>query len=205
MRSYRYLKQIFDYLGAIALTVLLSPLLLLIFAIIKLDSEGPALFKQKRIGKDKVEFDIYKFRTMKIDAPSDLPTHLVLEPEKFITRAGKFLRKSSLDELPQLFNILLGEMSFIGPRPALWNQFDLVEARDAQFQKFGISANSIKPGITGWAQVNGRDDLPISVKASFDGFYAKNASFSLDFKILLMTISNVITSKGISEGGPKKG
>jgi O-antigen biosynthesis protein WbqP len=205
MRLYRYLKQIFDYLGAIALTILLSPLLLLILLIIKFDSNGPVLFKQKRVGKGKVEFEIYKFRTMAFDAPSDLPTHLLQEPEKYITRAGKFLRKSSLDELPQLFNILLGQMSFIGPRPALWNQFDLIEARDAQFHKFGISANSIKPGITGWAQVNGRDDLPISAKADFDGFYAKNASYLLDSKIILMTISNIITSKGISEGGQKKG
>lgn len=205
MRSYRYLKQIFDYMAAILLTIALFPVLLIILLIIKFDSDGPVLFKQKRVGKGKVEFEIYKFRTMAFDAPSDLPTHLVLEPEKFITRAGKFLRKSSLDELPQLFNILLGQMSFIGPRPALWNQFDLIEARDTQIDKFGISANSIKPGITGWAQVNGRDELQIQTKADFDGFYAKNANFFLDIKILFMTISNVLTSKGISEGGPRKG
>lgn len=203
MKPYHYIKQTFDYLFAVCLTILLSPILIIVAVIIKLDSKGPVLFKQKRIGKDSAVFGIYKFRTMRTDTPKDLPTHLFNNPESFITKIGRFLRKSSLDELPQLFNIIKGQMSFIGPRPALWNQYDLIEARESQEIKVGISANTIKPGITGWAQVNGRDELPIDVKADYDGYYAKNISFLLDVKILFMTISSVITTKGVSEGGPK--
>ena len=203
MKAYLWFKQILDYICSAALIVILSPILLLLAAAVKLDSKGPVLFRQKRIGKDHVEFNILKFRTMRADTPSDMPTHLFRDSESFITSTGRFLRKSSLDELPQLFNILQGQMSFIGPRPALWNQYDLIRAREDQAAKTGISANSVKPGITGWAQVNGRDELPIEVKADFDGFYAKNISFPLDLKILFMTVTSVLTSKGISEGGPR--
>lgn len=197
---YLIIKQVFDYVFSFCLAILLSPLLLLIAIIIKLDSSGPVLFKQKRIGKNKVEFNIYKFRTMRTDTPKDMPTHLFNDSQSFITKSGAFLRKSSLDELPQVFNILQGYMSFIGPRPALWNQYDLLEARDEQASKHGISANAIKPGITGWAQVNGRDELPIEVKANLDGYYAKHISLWLDVKIFFMTIINVLRSDGIKEG-----
>lgn len=149
------------------------------------------------------EFYVYKYRSMRTDTPSDMPTHLFNNAESFITSSGRFLRKSSLDELPQLFNIIKGEMSFIGPRPALWNQYDLIQAREDQVGKTGVNANSVKPGITGWAQVNGRDELPIDVKADLDGYYAKNLSFLLDVKILFLTFFSVLTSKGVSEGGPK--
>ena len=191
---YLKIKQGFDYLFSFCLTVILSPLLIFIAIIIKLDSKGPVLFKQKRIGKDSVEFYIYKFRTMRIDTPKDMPTHLLGNATSFITRSGSFLRKSSLDELPQLLNILKGEMSFIGPRPALWNQYDLIEFRKTLY------ADRLKPGITGWAQINGRDELPIDIKANLDGYYAKNISFLLDIKIFFKTVSSVLKADGIKEG-----
>ncbi len=203
MKPYFYVKQLFDYISAIVLVVILSPLLLLLTIIIQAESSGPAIFKQKRIGMNRVEFNIFKFRTMRTDTPRDMPTHLFQDSGNFVTKIGKFLRKSSLDELPQLFNILMGQMSFIGPRPALWNQLDLIDARERQAEARGISANTIKPGITGWAQVNGRDELPITIKADLDGYYAKNLSFRLDIKILFMTVGSVLTGSGISEGGPK--
>lgn len=195
---YLIVKQIFDYMFSFALAVILSPLLIILAILIKLDSKGPVLFKQKRIGKDNIEFDIYKFRTMRTDTPSDMPTHLFNNAESFITPIGKFLRKSSLDELPQLLNIIKGQMSFVGPRPALWNQYDLIEAR----KKTG--ADRVKPGITGWAQVNGRDELPIDKKAGLDGYYVSHLCFILDLNILFKTIFNVIKREGISEGGPKE-
>jgi O-antigen biosynthesis protein WbqP len=204
MNAYLNLKQLLDYLFAFILAIVLSPILILISIIVKLDSKGPVLFKQRRIGKDCNEFLVYKFRTMRTDTPSEMPTHLFSDSETFITASGGFLRKSSLDELPQLFNILKGEMSFIGPRPALWNQYDLIQARTDQKLKTGVDANTLKPGITGWAQVNGRDELPINVKADLDGYYAKNASLFLDLKVLFMTVFSVLTSKGVSEGGPKE-
>lgn len=200
MNLYQGIKQFLDYLLSILLLLILSPILIIIAVVIKLDSKGPVLFKQKRIGKDKIEFDIYKFRTMRTETPKDMPTHLFQNAGSFITRSGKFLRRSSLDELPQLFNIVKGQMSFIGPRPALWNQYDLIEAREKQLCKTGIDANSIKPGITGWAQVNGRDELPIDVKADLDGYYAKNLSFRLDLKILFLTVFSTLTAKGVKEG-----
>lgn len=203
MAFYRFVKQLIDDSFAALLTGLFFPFFVMISVLIKISSKGPILFRQKRIGIDKAEFFIFKFRTMRTDTPKDIPTHLLTDPGAFITLLGKFLRKSSLDELPQLFNILRGEMSFIGPRPALWNQGDLIEARENQVSKYGISANAIKPGITGWAQVNGRDELPIDVKADYDGYYAKNVSFLLDLKILWMTVYSVFTAKGVSEGGPK--
>ncbi len=197
MKKYIYIKDILDFMVAIILTILLLPLLLCIMFIIKIDSKGPIFFKQKRIGKDKREFYIFKFRTMKIDTPKDMPTHLLDQPEVFITRVGKLLRKSSLDELPQLFNILMGQMSFIGPRPALWNQYDLIEERDK------VNANAVKPGITGLAQVNGRDELSIEEKAKYDGEYIEDICMALDAKIAVKTIINVLSSKGIVEGNSR--
>ena len=168
----KLLKPMIDkVLSGIGIVVLALPMAL-IAVLIKLDSKGPVLFKQKRIGIYKTYFEIYKFRTMRIDTPHDAPTHELSDPEQWITRIGKILRKTSLDELPQLFNIFVGDMSIIGPRPALWNQFDLVEERD----KYG--ANDVKPGLTGWAQINGRDELEIPVKAAFDGEYVKKVGFA---------------------------
>ena len=170
-------------------------LLILLSIAIKLDSPGPVLFRQKRVGLGKSHFYILKFRTMRIDTPKDMPTHLLVNPEQYITRVGRFLRKTSLDELPQLFNILAGHMAIVGPRPALWNQFDLIAERD----KYG--ANDIRPGLTGWAQINGRDELPIDVKAKLDGEYVQKLSFLFDVKCFLLTIKAVVRSEGVVEGG----
>lgn len=197
MRGYVIFKTIADYVLALVMTVFLSPLLLLLALLVKFTSPGPVLFTQRRIGKDKRPFAIYKFRTMRTDTPKDMPTHLFTDAESFITPVGRFLRKSSLDELPQLFNILRGEMAFIGPRPALWNQFDLIEARDRE------GANCLRPGITGWAQVNGRDEISIEEKAAFDGYYASHISLALDLSILVRTFTSVLTARGVAEGGPK--
>lgn len=194
MKKYVYVKTILDFLFALILIVPLAPILLIIALAIKLESKGPVLFKQKRLGKDNTYFYILKFRTMRIDTPHDMPTHLLNGATNYITKVGGFLRKSSLDELPQIFNILCGQMSFIGPRPALWNQDDLIAAREK------VGANQIKPGLTGWAQVNGRDELEISVKAQYDGEYVKEMSLALDLKIIWLTIKNVLLSKGVVEG-----
>lgn len=191
-------KRIIDICLAFIGLILLSPVFLMIIIAIKLDSKGPILFKQKRVGKDKKLFYIYKFRTMVVDTPSDAPTHLLINPESFITKVGKFLRKTSLDELPQVVNILKGEMSIIGPRPALWNQYDLISERD----KYQV--NELYPGLTGWAQVNGRDELPIQVKAKLDGHYKRNISFILDCKCFMKTIFSVLKSEGVVEGGTGK-
>jgi len=191
----KYIKRIIDFILSLVAIVILSPFLLLIAILIKLDSEGPVLFKQKRIGMHKTHFYMLKFRTMRIDSPKDVPTHLLKNPDQWITRVGKFLRKTSLDELPQLFNIIKGEMSIIGPRPALWNQDDLIAERD----KYG--ANDVRPGLTGWAQVNGRDELPIEVKARYDGEYVQKMSFMFDLKCLLKTVVSVIKGEGVVEGG----
>ena len=156
-------KRLIDIVLSVLGIIILSPVLLILAIAIKVDSPGPVLFKQKRVGIHKTHFNILKFRTMRIDTPKDIPTHLLEDPDQWITKLGAFLRKTSLDELPQLFNILVGHMSTIGPRPALWNQYDLLEERD----KYG--ANDVMPGLTGWAQVNGRDELPIDVKAKLDG------------------------------------
>jgi len=189
-----YMKRFLDFILALLGLIILSPVFLLLIVAIKLDSPGPILFKQRRIGKNKTEFYILKFRTMKIDTPKDTPTHLLENPESFITRVGKFLRKTSLDEFPQIINILKGEMSIIGPRPALWNQYDLISERDK------YKANSIYPGLTGWAQINGRDELPISVKARLDGHYVKNMSLLFDVKVFILTIISVLKSDGVKEG-----
>ena len=181
-------------LSAIGISVLAIPMLILVLAI-KLDSPGPVLFKQKRVGIHKTHFNILKFRTMRIDTPKDTPTHMLENPEQWITKVGAFLRKTSLDELPQIFNIFVGQMSIIGPRPALWNQFDLVEERD----KYG--ANDVLPGLTGWAQINGRDELEIPVKAKLDGEYVEKMSFGFDCKCFFGTITSVLKSDGVVEGG----
>ena len=169
--------------------------MLIIALAIKLDSRGPVFFKQKRVGKGKKHFNILKFRTMRIDTPHDAPTHELSDPKKWITKVGGFLRKTSLDELPQLFNIWVGQMSIIGPRPALWNQFDLIEERD----KYG--ANDVRPGLTGWAQINGRDELEIDVKAKFDGEYIEKMGFFFDCKCFFGTITSVLKHDGVVEGG----
>jgi O-antigen biosynthesis protein WbqP len=192
---YLKIKRIIDLLLAITGLIVLLPIFLILVIAIKVDSRGPVLFKQKRIGKLKSHFNILKFRTMRIDTPKDTPTHLLKNPEQYITRVGKFLRKTSLDELPQIFNIISGTMSIIGPRPALWNQYDLIEERD----KYG--ANDIRPGLTGWAQINGRDELPIQVKARLDGEYVEKMSVWFDVRCFFGTIASVLTSDGVVEGG----
>lgn len=192
---YKYLKRPLDFLISLIALVILCPIFLITAVWIKLNSKGPVFFRQKRVGKNKELFEIYKFRSMRTDTPSDMPTHLLNDPEAFITSSGKFLRKTSLDELPQLINIVKGEMGIIGPRPALWNQFDLIEERD----KYG--ANDVRPGLSGWAQINGRDELEIPVKAKLDGDYVNNISFAFDLKCIFGTISSVLRSDGVVEGG----
>jgi len=190
----KYIKRLLDFILSLLGIILLSPLFLFLAIIIKIDSKGPLLFRQKRVGIHKSYFHILKFRTMKLETPKNMPTHLLENPEQYITRIGEFLRKTSLDELPQLLNILKGDMSIIGPRPALYNQYDLIEERD----KYG--ANDVMPGLSGWAQVNGRDELPINVKAQLDGIYVKKQSFLFDTYCIILTIGSVIKRKGIVEG-----
>lgn len=190
-----FFKRLLDIILSGCAIVILSPLLLVIAIAIKIDDPGPVLFRQKRVGIHKTHFSIMKFRTMKMDTPKDTPTHLLENPEQYITKVGKFLRKSSLDELPQIFQIFTGKMSIIGPRPALWNQFDLIAERG----KYG--ANDVRPGLTGWAQINGRDELPIDVKARFDGEYVEKLSFFFDCKCFFGTIGAVLKHDGVVEGG----
>jgi len=192
---YLYIKKIMDILLSFLAIILLSPIFLFLIIAIKIDSKGPILFKQKRVGKNKKLFMIWKFRTMKIDTPKDTPTHLLKDPDQYITSVGKFLRKTSLDELPQIFNIASGKMSIIGPRPALWNQYDLIEERDK------YEANDVYPGLTGWAQINGRDELPIDVKARLDGQYVERMGFVMDVKCFFGTIASIVKSDGVVEGG----
>lgn len=194
MNFYLKTKRIFDFILSLIGIIVLSPFLIAIIICIKVDSKGPVLFKQKRIGKNKTYFYILKFRTMYVNTPNDMPTHLLENPEVYITKVGKILRKTSLDELPQLFNIIKGEMSIVGPRPALWNQDDLISERDK------YDANSITPGLTGWAQINGRDELDICEKAKLDGFYRNNICLMLDIKCFLLTLIKVIKKDGIKEG-----
>lgn len=189
-----YLKRLIDFTVSLIALVVLFPVFLLLGILIKLDSKGPAFFLQKRIGKNKKEFYIYKFRTMKTEAPKDSPTHLLNNPDLYITPLGAFLRKSSLDELAQLINIVKGDMSIVGPRPALWNQYDLISERDK------YDANSIRPGLTGLAQIMGRDELPIEVKSKYDGQYVKEYGFIYDIKIIFKTAFKVISHEGIKEG-----
>lgn len=187
------MKRLFDFLMSLIAIIILSPVILIVALAVKFTSSGPMLFKQRRIGKDNIEFKIYKFRTMRIDTPN-VPTHLLENPEQWITPIGKFLRKTSLDELPQLFNILKGEMSIVGPRPALYNQLDLKEMRT----KVGV--HKLVPGLTGWAQINGRDEIPLSLKVSLDKEYLDRMSFFFDIKIIFMTVLSVLKSDGVQEG-----
>lgn len=187
------MKRIFDFVMSLIAIILFSPVILIVALVVKFTSPGPILFKQRRIGKDNVEFYIYKFRTMRIDTPN-VPTHLLENPEQWITPIGKFLRKTSLDELPQLFNILKGDMSIVGPRPALYNQIDLKEMRT----KVGV--HRLVPGLTGWAQINGRDEIPLSLKVNLDEEYLERMSFFFDIKIIIMTVLSVLKSDGVQEG-----
>ena len=196
---YVHVKRILDFLLSLLAIVVLSPVLLVISVVIRVTSPGPVLFRQKRVGQGKRHFMIYKFRTMRTDAPKDQPTHLLRDPNAYITPVGRFLRRSSLDELPQLMNILKGEMAVVGPRPALWNQFDLIAERD----RYG--ANDVRPGLTGWAQINGRDELPIEVKARLDGEYVKRMSFGFDLRCILGTVVKVLRSENVVEGAKEAG
>lgn len=191
-------KRFLDIVLSACGILVLTPVFALLAIAIKADDPGPVFFRQKRVGIHKKHFQIMKFRTMRMDAPRDVPTHLLENPEACITRVGRILRKTSLDELPQIFQIFTGEMSIIGPRPALWNQFDLIEERD----KYG--ANDVRPGLTGWAQINGRDELPIAVKAQLDGEYVRKMSFLFDCKCFFGTIGSVLKSDGVVEGGTGK-
>lgn len=195
MTGYRYIKRIIDVVLSGLAIIILSPLLLILCIAIKMDSPGPILFMQKRVGIHKTYFQIYKFRTMRTDTPKDMPTHMLSNPEQYITKTGRFLRKTSLDELPQIFNIFKGDMSIVGPRPALWNQDDLVAERD----KYG--ANDVTPGLTGWAQINGRDELEIPVKAKLDGEYVKKYGFAMDVRCFFGTFLSVLRQDGVVEGG----
>ena len=196
-----FLKRVFDFVLAMLGLILLSWLFLILTVWIKLDSKGPVFFKQKRVGIHKTHFYILKFRTMRIDTPKDMPTHMLKDPDRYITKAGKFLRKTSLDELPQIINIIKGDMAIVGPRPALWNQYDLIAERD----KYG--ANDVLPGLTGWAQINGRDELEIPVKAKLDGDYVRAIeqggfkAFAFDVKCFCGTIFSVAKAEGVVEGG----
>ena len=189
------IKRVIDWVLSLCAIVVLSPLLAILALCVKFSSPGPVLFCQKRVGKGKTYFQIYKFRSMRTDTPKDMPTHLLENPDAFITPIGHFLRKTSLDELPQIYNILAGQMSIVGPRPALYNQYDLIEAREK------VHANDVRPGLTGLAQVNGRDELPIDVKAKYDGEYAAHVTFGMDCSIFFRTIGYVFQRRGVVEGG----
>lgn len=195
----KFVKRLIDLLLSACGIIVLIPVWVILAIAIKIDDPGPVFFTQKRIAQDKDGkqqfFKIYKYRSMKMRTPRDCPTHLLENPEQYITKVGGFLRRTSLDELPQIFNIFLGQMSIIGPRPALWNQDDLYAER----AKYG--ANAVKPGLSGWAQINGRDELPIHVKARLDGEYVENLSFAFDVKCFFGTITAVLGSKGVVEGG----
>jgi O-antigen biosynthesis protein WbqP len=195
---YPLVKATMDRLLALLAIVMLSPVFVLIALGIKLDSKGPVLFQQRRIGKNKKTFQLLKFRTMRVDTPSEVPTHMMTQASSYITKVGSFLRKTSLDELPQLVNVLQGSMSLVGPRPALWNQDDLIALREAQ------GVHIVKPGITGYAQIKGRDELPIPQKAALDAYYVHHRSVWLDVKILILTVFAVLGTKGVAEGDASK-
>ena len=188
------IKRATDIVLAIVGLIVLLPVFLVIMIAIKIDSTGPILFKQKRVGIHKTHFNILKFRTMRTDTPRDMPTHLLENPDQYITRVGKVLRKTSLDELPQILNIIAGSMSIVGPRPALWNQEDLIDERD----QYG--ANDMMPGLTGWAQINGRDELTIQMKAKLDGEYTERVSYWMDVRCIFLTIISVLKRDGVVEG-----
>ena len=190
----KYTKRVIDKIISFIGLIVLSPIFLIIFIAIKIDDPGPVLFTQKRVGKNKQYFKLHKFRSMKMCTPHDIPTHMLENPEQYITKLGAFLRKSSLDELPQIWDIFIGNMSIIGPRPALWNQDVLISLRD------NYNANDIRPGLSGWAQINGRDELELETKAKLDGEYVKRESLSFDIKCFIGTIFKVAKSEGIVEG-----
>jgi O-antigen biosynthesis protein WbqP len=192
---YPFFKRLFDLIFSFACIGVLSPFLAALIIAVRVTSPGPAFFCQRRAGRFTEPFKMYKLRTMRADAPKDVPTHLLDNPYAYITPIGGFLRKTSLDELPQLFNILRGQMSVVGPRPALWNQDDLIAAREKN------GANNVRPGLTGLAQISGRDELPIEVKAGYDGEYIRKMGFLFDCKIMLKTVFSVAGSKGVKEGG----
>lgn len=192
---YAYVKRGMDFILALLGLIVLSPVFLILIAAIKLDSPGPVLFRQKRVGIHKTHFFILKFRTMRTDTPKDTPTHLLENPQQYITRVGRFLRRTSLDELPQILNIIKGDMAIVGPRPALWNQYDLITERD----RYG--ANDIRPGLTGWAQINGRDELEIPVKARLDGEYVERMGLQMDLRCFFGTFLRVFRGDGVVEGG----
>ena len=196
-KAYIRIKYALDRALAAAGLVVLSPIFAAISIAIKLEDgiTAPVFFKQKRVGKNKEHYMLYKYRSMKLDTPHDVPTHLLEDPDQYITKAGRFLRKSSLDELPQLLNILKGEISVCGPRPALWNQYDLIEER----AKYGV--HDIKPGLTGWAQINGRDELEIPLKAQLDGYYRRHIGLKMDAKCFFGTFGSVLKGEGVVEGG----
>ena len=191
----KYGKRFLDIILSGCGIVVLSPIYLLVALAIVIDDPGPVFFRQKRVGIHKTHFQMLKFRTMRMNTPHDVPTHLLEDPHRYITRVGRILRKTSLDELPQIFQIFTGKMAVIGPRPALWNQYDLIEQRDL------YGANDVRPGLTGWAQINGRDELPIEVKARLDGEYVRNLSFLFDCKCFLGSITAVLKHEGVVEGG----
>ncbi len=191
----KFFKRLIDIVLSGLGIIFLSPVFLILAIAIKIDDPGPVFFRQKRLTIHKEYFNILKFRTMKMETPKDMPTHLLQNPEQYITKVGKILRKTSLDELPQLFNIFTGKMSVIGPRPCLWNQYDLIEERD----RYG--ANDVRPGLTGWAQINGRDELPIDVKARLDGEYVEKMSLIFDIRCFIGTVFSVLKSEGVVEGG----
>ena len=191
------MKRAFDFIASLIGTIILLPIILIISVIIKCTSKGPILFTQRRIGKDNKEFKIYKFRTMRIDTPN-VATHLLENPQQWITPIGKFMRKTSIDELPQLFNILKGEMSVVGPRPALYNQDDLIALRTEK------GVHKLMPGLTGWAQINGRDELPIPDKVALDEKYVEIQGFWMDIKIIFLTVYKVVKSDGVVEGKEEK-
>jgi O-antigen biosynthesis protein WbqP len=191
----KFFKRLIDIVLSGCGIVVLSPVYLIVALAIKIDDPGPVFFRQKRVGIHKTHFNILKFRTMKMETPKDTPTHLLENPEQYITKVGRILRKTSLDELPQIFQIFTGDMSVIGPRPALWNQFDLIEERD----KYG--ANDVRPGLTGWAQINGRDELEIPVKAALDREYLQQFGLRMDLRCFFGTFRAVLSSKGVVEGG----
>lgn len=191
---YPYFKRLMDILFSLAALIVLSPVMAVIALLVRLTSPGPAIFRQMRSGKALKEFEIYKFRTMYITAPGNIPTHQLSGAQSYITPVGAFLRRTSLDELPQLLNILKGDMSIVGPRPPLPTQYDLIKARE------GLGANALRPGLTGWAQINGRDELPIEVKAGYDGEYVRRMSFFFDLRCIIGTVTAVFGAKGVKEG-----
>lgn len=191
---YVFFKRLMDFLLSLAALIVFSPVMAVIALLVRLTSPGPAIFRQRRSGKDLKEFEIYKFRTMYITAPGNIPTHQLSGAQSYITPIGAFLRRTSLDELPQLWNILKGDMSIVGPRPPLPTQYDLINAR----KKLG--ANALRPGLTGWAQINGRDELPIEVKAGYDGEYVRRMSFAFDLRCIIGTVAAVFGARGVKEG-----